>query len=361
MTIPGHHSHRQPRALGGGLIAAVAAGMTLIVGMTGTVASEGAGGGGRAQGGCDRFAAPNGSDSARGTFRRPFRSAPRLAAALRRGQTGCFRSGTYRSRDLKVETPRTTLRPFQNEQVTIRADIRLKPSARSSVLAGMRLDGTSDASEIHLTLFADHSVLRGNSITNRHSSASCVYVAPYHSGPPPRGVRIVSNRIHGCGELPSTNHHHGIYVAGARRTSIKGNWVHDNASRGIQLYPAAQRTLVRRNVVDSNGQGVNVGSGDSNTCSNRNRILRNVIANSRLGWNAYSTSERTCHGNVVRRNCVYARRGLGPRAENGGVQKPRSFRARRNRIAKPRYRNRAAGDLRLRPGTRCARIVHGHR
>ena len=221
----------------------------------------------------------------------------------------------------------------------------------------MRLQGSSNRSEIQLTLSADHSALRGNRITNHHASASCVYVAPYHSAPPPRGVRIVGNKIHDCGELPSTNHHHGIYVAGAGRTLIKGNWIYDNASRGIQLYPAAQRTQVRGNVVDSNGQGINVGSGESNTCSNRNRIVRNVLANSRLGWNAYSTSERTCHGNVVRRNCVYARRDLGRRAENGGVQKPRSFRARGNRIAKPRYLDRGADNFRLREGSACWRLV----
>jgi parallel beta-helix repeat protein len=360
MTAPGgdgqHHS-----GLPGSLLAGLAAVIAVIAALGGTGETDRAGGRAQASGSCDRFAAPHGSDSARGTFRRPFRSAPRLAAALRPGQTGCFRRGSYRSPDLKVETPRTTLRPFRNERVTLRADIRLKRSARSSVLAGLRLEGSSNRSEIQLTLFADDSGLRGNRVTNHHASASCIYVAPYHSGPPPSGVRIVGNKIHDCGELPSTNHDHGIYVAGARGTLIKDNWIYDNASRGIQLYPAAQRTRVRGNVVDSNGQGVNVGSGDSATCSNRNRIVRNVLANSRLGWNAYSTSKRTCHGNVVRRNCVHARRGLGPRAENGGVQKPRSFRARRNRIAKPRYYDRRSGNLRLRSGSRCARVVHGRR
>jgi len=357
LTAFAHARRPQRGAAGWGMLLGLASGLALLLALAGTGATEDAGGHGPTSGSCDRFAAPHGSDSARGTFQRPFRSAPRVAAALRPGQTGCFRRGTYRSRDLRVETRRTTLRPYQNEPVTLRADIRLAPSARSSVLAGMRLDGTNDRSDIHLTLFADHSVLRGNRITNRHSSASCVYVAPYHSGPLPRGVRIVGNKIHDCGELPSTNHHHGIYVAGARRTLIEDNWIYENANRGIQLYPAAQRTQVRGNVVDSNGQGVNVGSGESNTCSNRNRIVGNVLANSRLGWNAYSTSERTCHGNVVRRNCFYARRGLGPRAENGGIQKPRSFRARRNRIAKPRYLDRSADNFRLREGSACWRLV----
>jgi len=347
-------------AAGRGLPLGLAAGVALLLALAGVGATEDAGGHGPASGSCDRFAAPHGSDSARGTLLRPFRSAPRLAAALRPGQTGCLRGGAYRSRDLRVETRRTTLRPYQNERVTLRADIRLAPSARSSVLAGMTLDGTSGGSEIQLTLFADHSVLRGNTITNRHSSASCVYVAPYHSRPPPRGVRIVGNKIHDCGELPATNHDHGIYVAGAHRTLIKGNWIYDNADRGIQLYPAAKRTQALGNIVDSNGWGVVFGGDDSGSCSNGNKVVRNVIANSRLSWNVHSTPQGPrCRRNVLRRNCVFSRLNDPQQGSNGGVQKPsRSFRARRNLIARPSYRNRKSGDLRLRPGTRCARVVN---
>src|ERR1700755_3410212 len=47
-------------------------------------------------GGCDRYAAPRGSDThGRGTARRPFHSVGRLDRALRPGQTGCLLPGTY--------------------------------------------------------------------------------------------------------------------------------------------------------------------------------------------------------------------------------------------------------------------------
>ena len=241
--------------------------------------------------------------------------------------------------------------------------MRIAPEAKAAVIAGMRLNGATDQSEIRLTLFADESVLRGNRITNRHSAASCIHVNRYHSRPAPRGVRIVGNKIHDCGALPATNHHHGIYVAEARRTVIRGNWIYDNANRGIQLYPAAQRTRARGNILESNGQALTISGDESGRCSNRNLIMRNVLSRSRLGWNASSGGQGpACRGNVVRRNCVYARRSLGHYAENGGIKKPsRSFRAKRNRIARPRYRNRKSGDLRLRPGTRCDRIVSGGR
>src|SRR6185312_10881657 len=46
--------------------------------------------------GCDRYAAPRGSDThGRGTARRPFHSVGRLDRALRPGQTGCLLPGTY--------------------------------------------------------------------------------------------------------------------------------------------------------------------------------------------------------------------------------------------------------------------------
>ena len=67
---------------------------------------------------------------------------------------------------------------------------------------------------------------------------------------------IEGNRIHDCGELPAANHDHGIYVGNAAGRSIRDNWIYDNADRGIQLYPDADRTAITGNVIDGNGQGV---------------------------------------------------------------------------------------------------------
>ena len=48
---------------------------------------------------------------------------------------------------------------------------------------------------------------------------------------------IERNRIHDCGELPATNHQHGIYVAHAIGTVIRDNWIYDNADRGFSFTP----------------------------------------------------------------------------------------------------------------------------
>ncbi len=55
---------------------------------------------------------------------------------------------------------------------------------------------------------------------------------------------IERNRIHNCGEMPPSNHHHGIYVEASDERGSSGNWIYDNADRGVQLFPDAQNTYV---------------------------------------------------------------------------------------------------------------------
>jgi Right handed beta helix region len=307
---------------------------------------------------CDRYAAPGGSDGSPGTIQRPFRTAARLVGALRRGQVGCFRAGSYPIGALRIDRRGITLSAYRGERAVLAGDIKVPPSGRGSAIAGLVLDGSGGPSDRGPFVQASNFVLRGNSITNGHE-ATCVHITSYGSRRAPKGVRVLRNRIHNCGELPATNHQHGIYVGAARGASIKGNWIYGNADRGVQLYPAAQRTLVRGNIIDSNGWGVSIGGDDSGSCSNRNTVVRNVIANSRISWNVHSTPQgRPCRRNAVRRNCVYSGLDDPQQGSNGGVQKPsRSYRARRNRIAKPVYLDRAANDFRLRRGTACWRVV----
>jgi parallel beta-helix repeat protein len=307
---------------------------------------------------CDRYAAPAGSNRASGSARHPVRTADRLARRLRRGETGCLRAGVYNFDLLSLKKPRITLRPLGQENVTLRGDIKILPSARRAALIGMRLDGEAGMNQIGPRIYADGALLRGNTITNHHTGI-CVQVSAFYNRPPPSGVRIKGNRIHDCGTLPSTNHHHGIYVVHARRTMITGNWIYGNADRGVQLYPSAQSTVVRGNVIDSNGEGVSIGGDDAGSCSNGNTVTGNVISNPMLGWNVYSGAQGPdCFGNVVRSNCLFAGQAESPHHENGGVLSPaRSFTASGNRIANPRYVDPESGDYRLREHSPCKRLL----
>ena len=202
-------------------------------------------------------------------------------------------------------------------------------------------------------------MLRDNEITNGHTSI-CVQVARYYSDPAPRGVVIERNRIHDCGELPSTNKDHGIYLSEARNTIVRDNWIYDNADRGIQLYHDADGSRITGNVIEGNGDGIVV-NGEGSSVSEDNVIEGNVIAGSYRGFNVYSGhSGPVGRGNVLRDNCVWATGARSPYDENGGVMLPaRNYTAAGNVVAEPQFANSAAGDYRLQQGGRCAATYTG--
>jgi parallel beta-helix repeat protein len=305
---------------------------------------------------CDRFAAPGGSNRAPGTQSSPVRTPQGLVNVLRPGQTGCFEAGEYSFGRVQLNEERIALTAYGSASVVLKGSIRVAPSGRGSRVTGVRINGPGKQTAVLIQ--ATRFSLRGSTITNLHRHASCVLIGSYYSRRAPRGIRIVGNRIHDCGQMPRTNHDHGIYVADSRRAVIRRNWIYDNADRGIQLYPSAQRSIIDGNVLDQNGVGINF-SGVNGVTSNHNVVRGNVISRSRARWNAVSgpTGPRA-HGNVLRRNCVFAtKRGY---RSNGGIEKPsRNFRARRNKIARPHFMDPGSGDYRLRAGSRCQPVYRG--
>ena len=298
---------------------------------------------------CDRYAAPSGSDSAPGSVVRPLRSVQRLVDSLAPGQVGCLRAGTYSGDEpLRISERATTLTAYPGESATVRGRIRVDSRADGTVIEGLSLDG-SNPEHLHGPLiYADDVVLRGNDITN-HNTAICVAVAREYDEPMPRNVLITGNRIHHCGRLPATNHDHGIYVSNAVGTVVRGNWIYSNADRGVQLYPNADESIVTRNVIYDNGQGVIFGGGESSSSDN-NLVTRNVITHSNLRYNIQSHWQGpTGAGNVARKNCVYG----GARPANGGIETPHDgFVARANRRRDPGFEP-SAGDYRLPAARMC--------
>ena len=217
------------------------------------------------------------------------------------------------------------------------------------MIEGLSLDGRNPENLHGPLIYADDVVLRGNDITNQHI-AICVAVAREYDDPTPHNVVIEGNRIHDCGELPATNHQHGIYIANAVGTVVRGNWIYANADRGVQLYPNADESIVTRNVIDGNGQGVIFG-GDETSSSDNNLVARNVITHSNLRHNVESHWQGpTGVGNVARENCVYG----GARPANGGIETPHDgFVARGNRTQDPGFEPEAR-DFRLPGASMCA-------
>jgi parallel beta-helix repeat protein len=302
-----------------------------------------------ATGPCDRYAAPGGSDSAPGGVSQPVRSVQRLVDSLGRGQVGCLRSGTYAGDpQIRFRDPGRTLTAYPGEEATVRGRIRVDSQADGTVIEDLSLDGRNPERLLGPAIYADDVVLRGNDITNHHT-AICVAVAREYDKPMPHDVLIAGNRIHDCGELPATNHHHGIYISNAVGTVVRNNWIYSNADRGVQLYPNADESIVTQNVIHGNGQGVIFGGGESSS-ADHNLVARNVITHSNLRYNVQAHWQGpTGVGNVARENCVFG----GARPANGGIERPHDgFVARGNRRRDPGFEP-AAGDFRLPAASMC--------
>lgn len=280
----------------------------------------------------------------------PRRSIDATLDRLRPGQTACLRAGTYRE-DVSISSDGVTLRPFGGDRVILEGRLWIRADAGDVTIRGLLLDGRNGRSLPSPTINGHGTTFVGNDVTNFH--AGICFIIGSHDYGRPRGTVIRRNRIHDCGRLPPTNHDHGIYVAYADDTRIVDNVIFDNADRGIQLYPDADGTLIARNVIDGNGEGV-IFSGVGSDTSSNNVVRNNVITNSRVRADVesyYPSGTPRGEGNVVTGNCIHggARGTVDDRA--GG------FVARDNVFADPRYVDRAGGDFRPAPSSPCAALL----
>jgi parallel beta-helix repeat protein len=190
-----------------------------------------------------------------------------------------------------------------------------------------------------------------NDVTNHHV-AICFNLGNPGYGRP-QGDVIQRNRIHNCGRMnPVSNHDHGIYVAYADNTKILNNVIYDNADRGIQLYPDAQHTLIRGNIIDGNGEGV-IFSGAGGSTSNDNVLENNVISNSRIRHDVETWyPDGPGHGNVVRNNCVFG-------GNQGTIADQPGYSVLSNLKVDPQYVDRGSKDFRLKAGSPCAAVLDG--
>jgi Right handed beta helix region len=359
------------RPLAVAAIAVLAAVTALLFLATGTTQNEpGSGGAGKpapapavaAVGPCVRFAAPDGSDAAAGTKRRPFQSAQRLLDSLRAGQTGCLRRGHYRrtfqgyvlrfDRAGRPSAP-ITIRSYPGERATVHGIVTIPSWADHVRLSGLRIEGTGDQNTVKV--YATGVVVSGNRITNRNRGLSCMILGSNDDddvGGPAVAPVIRGNVFTECGSPANENKDHGIYAANVHDGHITGNVMSTPSGYAIHLYPNAQRTLVARNVIDGSGsiRGGIVFAGDDRYASSGNVVEHNVIAYPATYAITSNWEGPVGEGNVVRANCVWAE-GDEPIDEEEG------FSAEGNLVAPPRFRDPARADYRLRPDSRCAPLV----
>jgi hypothetical protein len=303
---------------------------------------------------CARIASPSGHVSANTARRRGHRRGPvqRLVDSLRPGQVGCLHGGTYTD-DVTVSRSRIALRSFPGERARIVGRLWFRHAAHDDLVSRLALDGRNRAGLPSPTVNGTRISFVGVDVTNRKTSI-CFDIGSGRWGRA-RGTLIARSRIHDCGRLPADNTEHGIYVAVADDTRIVGNLIYRNADRGIQLYPDAQHTLIQRNVIDSNGEGV-IFSGAGGHASSNNLVERNVITNSQIRANVeswYPGGNPRGVGNVVRENCIFGGRGGAITTHFGG------FTPLANVIADPRFADPATGDYEVDATSPCALILNG--
>ena len=311
-----------------------------------------------AMGSCTKVASPFGSDGLPGTPLLPYRTAQKLASSLRAGDVGCLRAGTYvENVELtRSGTPsaRITFQSQPGQRARIVGELAIRAGANYTTVANLNLNGRNPGKWPSPAVSADHVVFEGNDVTNDHTGI-CFLLG---TATPARFTLIRNNRIHDCGELPATNRHEGIYVQNSDQVQILDNVIYDNADMGIQLYPNAQRTLIKGNVIDGNGEGV-LFSGGHGFVSNNNLVENNLITNSRIRDNVesyYSPGAPVGEGNLVRNNCIH---GGANDDGDGGIGRRVGFTTSGNLIADPRYVNRGAKDFRLAAGSPCAALFDG--
>jgi Right handed beta helix region len=307
----------------------------------------------QAAGPCDRYAAPNGTRRGRGTRAHPYGSLGRLLRGLRRGQVGCLKAGRYRHRGVvAMRRAGTTLRPLGKAHVTIDGAIWVLRRAKGARITGLNLTSHDPVYSIPVKIQADDVSLVGNDITTA-GNISCVLIGSVREGVSHTLVEL--NRIHRCGRTGKLSHL--VYVTRSRGAIIRNNLLIGNRGGwAVHLYPDADGTLVEGNVIDANEGGVIFAGDGGGDTSDRNVVRENVITNSGPRWNIEGSwsGGPEGDGNVAQRNCLYS---AGPGSPSG-IGFVNGFAQSGNVVAKdPVYVDRAAGDYRLRSGSRCGTVL----
>ena len=313
---------------------------------------------------CDLVAAQGGSDQAAGTAGAPFATVQHLVDQLGAGQTGCVRAGTY-SGDVTFNhggsagAPITLTTYTGDPRATIIGRMWLPSGSDDITVSGLELNGVNSQELPSPTVDDSGATFSGNDVTNNHTAICFDLGDDTGQWGTAHNTVIEGNRIHHCGVMPAKNHDHGIYVEEAFNTQILDNVIYDNADRGVQLYPDSQGTVIKGNIIDSNGEGV-IFSGDFGHASSDNTVENNVITNSNVRNNVeswYPSGNPVGQGNVVTNNCIEG--GVRASGDGGLDTSGGGFHAANNLDARPDYANQSAGDYTVSSSSPCAAILAG--
>ncbi len=301
-------------------------------------------------GACNLVTSTSGSDSASGSPAAPFRTVQKLVSSLGHGQTGCVEQGTY-DEDVRIARGGSagapvTLTSYPGQTATIVGRMQVVEGANYVTVTELDLNGENPTRGESPVIDANHVTFSYDDVTNDHTGI-CFGIGSATWGWATDTV-ITHDRVHDCGQLPSDNLQHGLYIGAATYTTIEWSLIYDNAARGIQLYPDAQHTTIAHNVIANNGEGILI-SGANGFASSYTNVEDNILSNATTRHDVESywpAGNPVGVGNAVHNNCFWGGREGTMGAADG-------FTAGHNVTANPQYVNAANHDYELRATSPC--------
>jgi hypothetical protein len=245
---------------------------------------------------CDLIASPSGSDSSGdGSLGSPFASVGKLDRALRPGQTGCLRAGSYGSTGSLIKLDNNgsparqiTITSFPGQTAVVQGWVDIEGSY--TTLSHLSIDGSNTFyTQVRSGTNCPAPVSQPLVIAGQNDVLE--FIDYFQSVPSLRGngigigfwgdadnTIIRFSKIHDVGQCEAYDHL--IYLSHGNNVQIYDNWLYDDAhGRGVQLYPAPTNARVYDNVIDHAGEGFVIGNEPGDTVAG-NQIYGNVVANS---------------------------------------------------------------------------------
>lgn len=279
----------------------------------------------------------HGSDDGTGAEDDPWRSLQHALDSVEPGQVVMLREGVYPEWVNwwvagGTEDAPVTLQAFPGERAVITGSLQIRVDWVR--VTGLIFRGGTAANRKDVLLYVsggDHVEISHNELYGSVSSA--IFLGD--GGDTADDVRIVNNHIHDNGD--SSQFDHGVYCGHARNVLVANNVIERNTAFGVQLYPDCDDALVSNNTIVGNGRAGVIVGGDSDTASDRDRVVNNVIARNKEAVVGYWPGP-TGKENRVERNLI---------GDNGDNGVRGDLLTAGNVLRSPRFVDYRAGDYRL--------------
>jgi len=242
--------------------------------------------------------------------------------ALKPGQAACIRGtlrGVVQLDAFGAPGSPIVIRSAPDQTGALVGRLLVTPSAHDVVIQGLSFEGSPVKAGPAVEILANDILFEGNVVTSHHAAVPCMYVGDASNGIS-HHVTIASNVIHDCGAAPRPPKpvFQGVGLGTARDTKIVNNLIFGNVDGGIEIFPDGEQTLIARNTIVGNGEGIRIEGGKGRTTQGTT-VQGNLVADS-LGSNLLGRFDaQPGTANVVTGNCFASSHGSKIGAPTTGV------------------------------------------